>query len=165
MDVLVEMGADIEYVNRDSFLEEPIADIAVRSSKLSGTTVGGNLTPALAAELPILAVAATQAAGETVVACAGDLHREEGRRIASTVAGLKAFGADVEERGDGFVVQGPTPLKGGSVPAGDDHRVAMAMAIAGLLAEGPTEIADGQVIERCYPSFFNDVLAVARVGR
>jgi len=163
MDVLVDMGADIEYVNRDTFLEEPIADIAVRSSKLNGTTVGSDLARSLVAELPILAVAATQAVGETVLLCDDDLRREEGERIASTVAGLKVLGADIEERGDGFVVRGPTPLNGGNVSACGDHRVAMAMAIAGLLADGGTEIDGGDAIERSYPTFFNDILAVARM--
>ena len=162
VDVLAEMGADIEYVNRDSFLEEPIADIAVRFSKLTGKIVGSELTPSLLAELPILAVAATQAEGETVVSCTDDLHREQSERIASIVAGLKTLGADIEERGDGFVVRGPTRLRGGELLPCEDHGIAMAVSIAGLLADGKTDIGDSLVIDRSYPTFFNDILAVTR---
>jgi 3-phosphoshikimate 1-carboxyvinyltransferase len=164
VDLLGKMGADIEYVNRDSFLEEPIADIAVKSSALEGTTVGSELTSSLVAELPILALAATQAQGETVVNYSEGLRREETERIASTVAGLKALGADIEERNDGFVVRGPTRLRGGKMPPCADHRIAMAMSIAGLLADGKTEIENSHLIDRSYPTFFNDILTVTRLS-
>jgi 3-phosphoshikimate 1-carboxyvinyltransferase len=164
VDLLGKMGADIECVNRDSFLEEPIADIAVKSSALEGTTVGSELASSLVDELPILAVAATQAQGETVVNYSEDLRREETERIASTVASLKALGADVEERDDGFAVRGPTQLRGARMTPCADHRIAMAMSIAGLLADGKTEIEDRQVIDRAYPTFFNDILTVARLS-
>jgi 3-phosphoshikimate 1-carboxyvinyltransferase len=162
LDLLAEMGADIEYVNRDSFLEEPIADIAVRSGKLNGKTIKSELTPSLVAELPILAVAATQAQGETIVHCADDLRREQSGRIASIIAGLKTLGADIKEHGNDLVVRGPTPLRGGELPPYNDQGVAMALSIAGLLADGETDIADSLFIDRSYPTFFNDILSVTR---
>jgi 3-phosphoshikimate 1-carboxyvinyltransferase len=162
--VLEEMGANIEYVNRDMFLEEPIADIAVRSSGLTGVTVADELIPSLIDELPILAVAATQAEGETVVSGAQELRHKESDRIASTVDSLKTLGADIEARADGFVVRGPTRLKGGTVSSFGDHRIAMAMAMAGLLADGETEIEGSDVIDVSYPAFFNDVIAVVRLS-
>jgi 3-phosphoshikimate 1-carboxyvinyltransferase len=162
--VLSEMGASIEYVNRDSFLEEPIADIAVRTSELTGVAVARELIPSLIDELPILAVAATQAKGETIVSGAEELRHKESDRIVSIVKSLKSFGADIEAREDGFVVRGPTRLRGNAVSSHGDHRIAMSMAIAGLIADGKTEIQGSDVIGVSYPAFFSDLLAVVRPG-
>jgi 3-phosphoshikimate 1-carboxyvinyltransferase len=162
LDVLGRMGANVEIVNRESLLEEPAADIVVRSKPLGGTTIGADVIPTLIDELPILAVAATQAEGETVVSGAQELRHKESDRIGAIVDNLKRLGADIEAREDGFVVRGPVRLKGATVSSYGDHRIAMAMAVAGLLADGRTEIEDSDVVDVSYPSFYNDLQAVAR---
>ncbi|MDH3214697.1 MAG: 3-phosphoshikimate 1-carboxyvinyltransferase [Candidatus Krumholzibacteria bacterium] len=159
--VLQEMGASIELINHASFLEEPIADIVVKSSELRGTTIGHELIPSLIDELPIIAVAATQAEGETTVSGAKELRYKESDRIAAIVGNLKRMGADIEARDDGFVIRGPTRLKGNKVSSLGDHRVAMAMTIAGLLATGQTHIERSDIIGVSYPSFFKDLQTVS----
>lgn len=159
---LQEMGARIEIVNKDRYLEEPVADLIVRSSSLHGVTVEGTSIPTMIDELAVLAVIATQADGETVVKNAGELRHKESDRIASIVDNLVLLGADIEARSDGFAVRGPTPLKGTSVHSRGDHRIAMAMAVAGLLAEGETKISGSEAIDISYPRFFEDLWTVVR---
>jgi 3-phosphoshikimate 1-carboxyvinyltransferase len=113
-------------------------------------------------EIPILAIAATQAAGRTEIRGAGELRHKESDRIASLVAGLRALGARVEEFEDGLAVEGPTRLRGAEVSSFGDHRIAMAMAIAGLVADGRTEIDDAGVVAISYPRFFADLRGLAR---
>jgi 3-phosphoshikimate 1-carboxyvinyltransferase len=162
IDVLKEMGANIENVDGDCFLEEPVADIMVKSSALKGVTIAPDRVPSLVDELPILAVAATQAEGETVVTGAGELRHKESDRIAGTVDNLKLLGADIEASTDGFVVKGPVALKGARLHAHGDHRIAMAMAIAGLLASGSTIIEGGDVVGVSYPAFLRNLVALTR---
>jgi 3-phosphoshikimate 1-carboxyvinyltransferase len=113
-------------------------------------------------EMPILAVVATQAKGETTVRGAGELRVKESDRIASIVGCLSAMGADITELEDGFEVRGPTRLHGAVISPRGDHRIAMAMTIAGLLADGKTKLDDASVVEISYPSFFTDLSTLLR---
>jgi 3-phosphoshikimate 1-carboxyvinyltransferase len=160
IDTLNRMGAAIEKVNEELFLEEPVADLVVQSRSLSAVTVEGGLIPALIDELPILAVAATQAHGETIVRGAEELRHKESDRIAAIVRNLSDLGTDIEEHDDGFTVRGPCRLKGAHVNSFGDHRIAMAMAIAGLLAEGHTHIEGDDCVAVSYPGFMRDLNAL-----
>jgi 3-phosphoshikimate 1-carboxyvinyltransferase len=132
---------------------EPRADIQVRYSKLAGVEVRGETVVRMIDEFPILAVAATQARGITLVRDATELRVKETDRIATIGMGLRALGADIEPRPDGFVVRGPTPLRGAVVDSHGDHRMAMALAIAGLVAEGKTVIENAACIRDSFPGF------------
>jgi 3-phosphoshikimate 1-carboxyvinyltransferase len=104
-------------------------------------------------EFPILAVAATQAEGETLVRDAGELRVKETDRISAVVAELRALGASIQDRKDGFVVHGPTRLRGAPVHGHGDHRLAMALVVAGLIAQGETLIDGAEVIADSFPGF------------
>lgn len=153
LDVVQAMGAEVHLRNEHSVSGEPVADIVARQSSLRGATVAGELVVRMIDEFPILAVAATQAHGETVVRDAAELRVKESDRIATTVAELVALGADIEPRPDGFVIRGPTPLRGTRVHSHGDHRLAMALAVAGLAASGETTITDADAMDKSFPEF------------
>jgi len=157
LDVLSMMGAEVYAGEERTVGEEPVADISVRSSRLSGVEVAGDLVPRLIDELPALAVAAVFAEGETAVRDAGELRVKESDRIAALVAQLGRMGARIEERSDGFVVHGGASLRGAPVDGGGDHRLTMALAIAGLVAEGETVVADPESVAVSYPTFWSDL--------
>jgi 3-phosphoshikimate 1-carboxyvinyltransferase len=151
--VLGEMGARIDVENARVQGGEPVADLTVRFSSLRGVEVGGGTVVRMIDEFPILAVAATQAHGTTVVRDAAELRVKETDRIVVIVEGLRAMGASIEPRPDGFIVEGPTPLKGALVDSGGDHRLAMALAVAGMIAEGETVIENSECIADSFPGF------------
>lgn len=165
LDVLQEMGARIDWLNERDQGGEPVADLAIRSQGLSdasqggqpaglhGTQVGGDTVVRMIDEFPILAVAATQASGQTVVRDARELRVKETDRIAAVVSELRALGAAMEERADGFIITGPTRLRGARVDSHGDHRLAMALAVAGLIAEGETVVEGAQVMVDSFPGF------------
>ena len=157
LDVLREMGARIDLENEREQGGEPVADLVVRSGALHGTTIQGDTVVRMIDEFPVLAVAATQAEGETIVRDAAELRVKETDRIATVFSELRRLGADIEPLADGFVVSGPTPLRGSSVASHGDHRLAMALAIAGLLAKGETIVRDTDCISDSFPGF-DDVL-------
>jgi 3-phosphoshikimate 1-carboxyvinyltransferase len=157
------MGANVYVGEHRTIGEEPVADLTVRSSRLAGTEVGGDVIPRLIDELPALAVAAAFAEGVTVVRDAGELRHKESDRIAALVRQLGALGAEIQERPDGFIVQGGAGLRGAAVDGASDHRLTMALAIAGLVAEGETVIADPEAVAVSYPQFWDD-LERARAG-
>jgi len=157
LDVLQAMGARIALECAREQGGEPVADLVVSSAELRGVEIAGALVPRLIDELPILAVAASQAVGTTVVRDASELRHKESDRIRSVVASLTAMGADITEREDGFEVCGPRRLHGALISSCDDHRIAMAMAVAGLVAEGTTTIEGSEVAGISYPSFFTDL--------
>ena len=126
--------------------------------------MGGSLVPRMIDEFPILAVAATQARGTTTVRDAKELRVKETDRIANLVSELRRMGADIEELPDGFVVHGPTPLRGAVVLSHNDHRLAMALAIAGLIAEGETVIEDANCIADSFPGFVNALRSLGQVA-
>lgn len=161
LDILSAMGADIEVLEERAAGGEPVADILVRSSRLAGTIVSGSLVPRAIDELPLVALLACFAEGETVVKDAAELRAKESDRVEAVVHVLGRLGARVSGRPDGFVVHGPVAgLRGGRVDAGGDHRVGMLAAIAGALAEGETRI-DNDAVGVSYPAFFEDL---ARAG-
>lgn len=153
LDVLRAMGADITQSNVREDME-PVCDLTVRSSSLHGTTIGGALIPRLIDELPVLAVAAAFAEGETRICDAQELKVKESNRIAAMVAELKRAGADVEETEDGMVIRGGKPLHGAAFETYHDHRIAMSMAICALGCQGESEIIDPDVVAISYPDFF-----------
>lgn len=157
LEVLGMMGADVSVENPETSAGEPVADIVARSSALHGVEVSGSMIPRVIDELPLLAVVATQAEGTTTVRDAGELRRKESDRISAIVENLRLVGADIEELEDGFVVRGPSRLEGGSVSSRGDHRIAMAMAVAGLRAEGTTRIDGSEAVGVSYPGFFRDL--------
>ena len=161
LDVLSMMGATIDIGEQRMMGEEPVADITVRSSELRGVEVAGELIPRLIDEIPALAVAAAFADGQTVVRDAAELRVKESDRIATITRGLQQLGAVIEEREDGFVIEGRRGLQGAVVNGSGDHRLTMALAVAGLLADGETTIEDGEAVAVSYPRFWHDLEQLA----
>ncbi|HET7876258.1 MAG TPA: 3-phosphoshikimate 1-carboxyvinyltransferase [Methylomirabilota bacterium] len=140
---------------------EPVADLTVRSSSLRGTAVGGGLIPRLIDEAPVLAVAACAAEGITRITDAAELRVKESDRIAAIAAQLGRMGAAVRELPDGLEIQGAARLRGATVSSGGDHRMALALAVAGLIADGPTVIEDTECIATSFPGFLDRLNALA----
>jgi 3-phosphoshikimate 1-carboxyvinyltransferase len=158
IDVLREMGADLSVEEERQIGGEPVADIVVRSSRLTGITVGGEMIPRLIDEVPALAVAAAFASGTTTIRDAQELRVKESDRIATVVSQLQAMGAMIEERDDGMVIEGRTSgasLRGATTDSHGDHRLAMAIAIAALAAEGETRLSDAEAVSISYPEFWS----------
>lgn len=153
VDALLAMGAQIEHTNQRDQSGEPVADLVVQTSELHGATFGGEQIVTMIDELPVLAVAASQAHGRTIVKDAGELRVKETDRIATTVAELRKLGANVEPTPDGFIIEGPTKLIGGPVESHGDHRMAMAGAVAGLVAQGQTTVYGADVTADSFPGF------------
>jgi len=153
LDVLHEMGARIERMNDRIEAGEPVSDLMVRSSELVGVNIGGDAVVRMIDEFPILAVAATQARGATVVQDAKELRVKESDRIDAIVAELRLLGADIEGRPDGFIVRGPTPLHGGVADSHGDHRLAMALTVAGLIADREVVVRGAPCSSDSYPGF------------
>ncbi|MCC6168056.1 MAG: 3-phosphoshikimate 1-carboxyvinyltransferase [Caldilineaceae bacterium] len=153
VDALRAMGAGIEYTNVRQQSGEPVADLEVSAAELHGATFGGEQIVTMIDELPVLAVAASQAQGRTVVRDAGELRVKETDRIATTVSELRTLGAAIEPTPDGFIVEGPTRLLGGAVESQGDHRLAMAMAVAALAAHGPSTVYGAEVTADSFPGF------------
>ena len=153
LEVLSGMGAAITAENERWMSGEPVGDLVVRCANLEATEVGGPLVVRMIDEFPALAVAATQAEGETVVRDAGELRVKESDRIAGIVGELRKLGARIDQSADGFVVEGPTPLRGAVVDSHADHRLAMALTVAGLIAEGETVVRGAKCIEDSFPGF------------
>lgn len=159
LEVLRAMGAEVGMENWRERGGEPVADIVVRteggdgSPLLRGVEVGKAIVPRMIDEFPILAVVATQAEGETVVRDAAELRVKEADRIAALVSELRKLGAHIQERPDGFVVEGPTRLVGTRVLSHGDHRLAMSLAVAGLVAAGETIVEGAECISDSFPGF------------
>ncbi len=153
LDALARMGARIKIENARDESGEPASDVIVQAAELRATQVGGDEVPRMIDEFPIFAVAATQARGETVVRDAAELHVKESDRIGALTQELRKMGAQIEERGDGLVIAGPTPLRGAHVDAHNDHRLAMSLAVAGLVARGETVIDGWDCVADSFPNF------------
>lgn len=154
--LLTSHGFRIDRANARFEAHEPVADLRARTAP---HTTPLRIDPQLAAqvidELPVLAVAATQIAGTSVIAGAAELRVKESDRLYAMEAGLGAMGADITASEDGWVINGPRRLEGARVDSGGDHRVAMALAVAGLIADGKTEIEGAECVEISYPGFFD----------
>jgi len=153
LSVLREMGASISVENQREECGEPVGDVVVRGGKLYGTTIRGALVPLVIDEIPILAVAATVAEGNTIIADAHELRLKESDRIASMTGGLRKLGAEVVETDDGMIITGGATLRGAVCESYGDHRVAMSLAIAALVAEGETTIEGAECIATSFPEF------------
>lgn len=162
LDALTSMGANFELTNQTTKNNEPRADITVRSSTLTATTLGGAMIPRIIDEIPILAVAATQANGVTTIKDAHELRVKESDRLSALAENLDKMGAKVREKDDGLVITGPTPLRGASINSYGDHRIAMAFSIAALIAEGETTIENAECVDVSFPTFYDILEAVSR---
>ena len=161
LDVLQAMGGQVTIENERTFAGEPIADLVVRSSSLNSVKVDGDIIPILIDEVPILAVAAAFATGRTEIRHAHELRVKETDRIDAMVKNLRLLGAEVEEFEDGLAVTGGKPLQGTTVESYDDHRIAMAMGIAGLQAAGETTIIDADCAKISFPDFWDQLAGLA----
>jgi 3-phosphoshikimate 1-carboxyvinyltransferase len=156
--VLAGSGFQIAFSNERAAGGELVADLEVRpASSLRPFDVSGPLAAELIDELPVLAVAATQVPGRSLIADAAELRVKESDRITAMATGLAAMGADITAEDDGWTIRGRRELEGARVSSFGDHRVAMALAVAGLLANGITEIEGAECVEISYPGFFDQL--------
>jgi 3-phosphoshikimate 1-carboxyvinyltransferase len=156
VELLRATGFKVRESNRRYIGGEPVADLEVTSaSSLRPIRISGDTAAEMIDELPVLAVAATQMPGQSVIAGAAELRVKESNRIAAMEEGLAAMGADITAVEDGWVINGPRALEAARVSAHGDHRVAMALAVAGLIADGRTEIEGADCVEISYPDFFD----------
>lgn len=158
IDVLIEMGADIQVENERAEGSEPIGDLRVTSAPLKGTEIGGRKIPNLIDEIPVLAVAAACAEGVTEIRDAEELRVKETDRLHAITENLRAMGAEIEERPDGLRVDGNGPsLLATSVDSFDDHRIAMAMGVASCVAHGTTQVIDADCAKVSFPGFWEEL--------
>lgn len=151
------MGVSFTLLNQREQGGEPVADILVRSSSLQGATIQGDIIPTLIDEIPMLAVMAACAKGTTIIRDAAELKVKESNRIDVMVENLRRMGADIEGTDDGMIIHGGKPLHGAVLDSHKDHRIAMSFAIAAQVAEGETEILNGDCVKISYPSFYEDL--------
>lgn len=163
LEVLEAMGARIRRRNEREEAGEPVADLEVEAGELRGVRVGGDLVPRLIDEVPALAVAAACARGVTEIRDAAELRVKESDRIAALARELGRLGAAVEELPDGLRIAGGRPLAGAECHSGGDHRLAMALAVAGLVAGGETVIADADCASVSFPGFWRALADFAEV--
>ncbi|MGY4706921.1 3-phosphoshikimate 1-carboxyvinyltransferase [Candidatus Bipolaricaulota sp. J31] len=164
LEVLREMGADVELLGAAEVNGEPVADILVRGRELRAVEVRGELIPRLIDELPVLFVLATQAEGTTVIRDARELRVKESDRIAAMAENLRRLGAEVEEYPDGMEIRGPCRLRGTRLLGFHDHRVVMACAVAALYAEGESVIEGAEWAAISFPGFFRTLEVIRRDG-
>ena len=153
LDVLAAMGADIDIMNHSEQAGEPMGDMRVRSSALTGVEIAGDTVVRMIDEFPVLMVAALRARGETIVRDARELRVKETDRIAVMAGELRKMGAQIEEREDGFRIVGAQTLTGADVEGHDDHRIAMSMTLAGTVAAGETLVQDAACVADSFPGF------------
>ena len=156
IDVLKDMGADITLENVHTSAGETVADITVRSSSLKGTTVGGDIIPRLIDELPIIAVAAVFADGQTVIKDAQELKVKETNRIRAIVDEFNKCGIDITETDDGMIINGGKSIHGADFKTYGDHRMAMSLTVLAQLADGESTLDDSDCACVSYPTFFDD---------
>jgi 3-phosphoshikimate 1-carboxyvinyltransferase len=153
LDALQAMGGAIKVLAVDGSVGEPRARLRIGSSRLKGVSIGGDLIPRLIDEIPVLAVAAACAEGKTVIRDAAELRVKESDRIRTIAVELSRMGVHTEELGDGLIIHGGQGLRGAPCQSYGDHRVAMALTVAGLRAEGETTISDAGCIRTSFPGF------------
>ena len=162
-----QMGADIQMEQIRDDGGEMAADLIVRTSELKGTVVEGDLIPTLIDEIPVIALLAAFAKGETIIRDAQELKVKESDRIALTVDNLVKMGVDAQATDDGMIIRGGAPLHGAHIFCEYDHRIAMTFSIAGINAEGETIIEDAECVDVSYPTFYEQLksLQVSEEGR
>lgn len=156
--VCKQMGANVELLNVRTQCGEPVADLLVKHSELNGTVIEGDLIPTLIDELPVIAVMAACANGETIIRNAEELKVKESNRLEIIVHHLSEMGCDITGTDDGMIIQGGKPLHGALLDSHLDHRIAMSFAVAGLVADGETEITHADCVNISYPEFYHDLL-------
>ena len=156
INVLKDMGADITLENVHTSAGETVANITVRSSSLKGTTVGGDIIPRLIDELPIIAVAAVFADGQTVIKDAQELKVKETNRIRAVVDEFNKCGIDITETDDGMIINGGKSIHGADFKTYGDHRMAMSLTVLAQLADGESTLDDSDCACVSYPTFFDD---------
>ena len=154
IDVMLDMGADIEITNKRIVTGESVADITVKTSNLNGTVIGGDIIPRLIDELPIIAVAAVFAEGETVVKDAQELKVKETDRIRAVVDEFTKCGIDITETADGMIIHGGKTVHGADFKTYGDHRMAMSLTVLAQLADGDSTLDDSNCVTVSYPEFF-----------
>jgi 3-phosphoshikimate 1-carboxyvinyltransferase len=163
LDVLERMGANVAVFARRTVGGEPVADLEVRSAALTATSIDAEEVPRLVDELPLFALAAAMARGESVVTGAEELRAKETDRIETVVSGLRGLGAHITAAADGFRVRGvPTRLRGGRFESHDDHRLAMLGALAGLVSRDGVEVVDPECAAISFPGFYELLDGLAR---
>jgi 3-phosphoshikimate 1-carboxyvinyltransferase len=164
LDVLTQAGVPFEVTGAREELGEPVADVEIRAPKqLRAFKIEGELVPRLVDEIPVLAVLATQCEGTTTIRDARELRVKESDRIAKMVDGLRRMGATIQPEEDGMTIVGPTKLRGTTIDAEGDHRIAMAFAVAGLVASGTTLIDGAESIATSFPDFERELWRLALV--
>lgn len=153
-----QMGANLELLNTRTQCGEPVADILVKHSELNGTVIEGDLIPTLIDELPVIAVMAACANGETIIRNAEELKVKESNRLEIIVHHLSEMGCDITGTEDGMIIRGGKPLHSAVLDSHLDHRIAMSFAVAGLVADGETEITNADCVNISYPGFYRDLL-------
>jgi len=160
IDILLAMGARLKIANKRLEAGEPLADIVVESSELKGLEISGDIIPRLIDEIPVLAVAGCIARGKTVIKDARELRVKESDRITTVLSELSRLGAKIDPLPDGMVIYGGRLLSGTEVNSHLDHRLAMSLAVAGLVAKGETTIEHAQVAQVSYPAFWQTLLSM-----
>jgi 3-phosphoshikimate 1-carboxyvinyltransferase len=160
LEALAAMSADITLENERNVAGEPVADLRVRHSRLNGCEIAGDLIPRLIDEIPILAVAAAIATGKTVIRDAAELRVKESDRLAVMAKELTRMGATVIELPDGLEITGGATLQGAEVDSATDHRIAMSLAIAALVATGTTTVHRAEAASISYPEFFETLSSI-----
>jgi len=155
LEALEQMGAQINIFNRGELCGEPVANVRVRFRRLRGVKIGGEIIPRLIDEIPVLAVVAAVAEGDTIIKDAGELKVKETNRLEAVAGELNRMGACVKVLDDGLFISGKKNLRGSICESRGDHRMAMSLAVAGLLAEGETVIKDAGCADISFPGFFN----------
>lgn len=162
IEVMNNMGADLQIINHNVDSFEPSGDILIKASNLNGTVIEGELIPKLIDEIPIIALLATQATGKTIIKDASELKVKETNRIDTVVEELRKFGADIEATDDGMIIHGNSKLSGGTVSSHGDHRIGMMLAIAALVCQDVVELENPQAIAVSYPNFFNHLDIISK---
>ena len=153
IEILIKMGAKLNIGAIKDISGEPVVSISAKSSSLKAFTINGEMVPHLIDEIPVLVLAATQAEGTSVISGAEELRVKESDRLKAITSELTKMGAKIEEKKDGLVIHGPTKLKGAVLESYGDHRIAMTLAVAGLIAEGETKIRNVECVETSFPGF------------
>ena len=156
------MGANVKLEVKGGGVGEPIADITVSTTTLHGCEIGGNIIPTLIDEIPIIAIMAATAEGDTIIKDAAELKVKESNRIDVMVSNLSAMGASIEATDDGMIIHGGKPLHGAAIDSKLDHRIAMSFAVASLIADGETEILGSECVDISYPTFYRDIMKLVQ---
>jgi 3-phosphoshikimate 1-carboxyvinyltransferase len=157
------MGADIKVMNSKRIDGEDVSDLKIFSSRLHGIELSGDVIPRIIDEIPVIAVAASMADGKTIVRDAGELRFKETDRIKAACINLKRMGANVDEKKDGLVIDGPVRLKGSILESFKDHRISMAFAVAACTARGNSTITDSEWADISFPGFYNTLHRIREI--